>query len=200
MWAPDSKPWLALICMLDGPLSIYHECYASVSKRPWRLFCAAVKGLQKLRCSLRCSVSRLKCRQFSMCSCITKKWTFDAFSSFLTFFFSSFPLKLSTDFFKGKTVFNHWLPGICYSNITFQLVSEATFNKSTLVEYSGIQHEPKQHRTGEENYYAPFAPSLYACSPFCCGEGIDPTERIPHSSVWEQSWELLLPRSMGGGC
>ncbi|XP_030334579.1 receptor-type tyrosine-protein phosphatase O isoform X3 [Strigops habroptila] len=54
---------------------------------------------------------------------------------------------LYKDFFKGKTVFNHWLPGICYSNITFQLVSEATFNKSTLVEYSGIQHEPKQHRT-----------------------------------------------------
>lgn len=57
------------------------------------------------------------------------------------------------DFFKGKTVFNHWLPGICYSNITFQLVSEATFNKSTLVEYSGVRHEPKQHRTGEENVY-----------------------------------------------
>uniref|UniRef100_A0A8C8E5R5 Receptor-type tyrosine-protein phosphatase O n=1 Tax=Otus sunia TaxID=257818 RepID=A0A8C8E5R5_9STRI len=54
---------------------------------------------------------------------------------------------LYKDFFKGKTVFNHWLPGICYSNITFQLVSEATFNKSTLVEYSGVQHEPKQHRT-----------------------------------------------------
>ncbi|XP_060632628.2 receptor-type tyrosine-protein phosphatase O isoform X3 [Anolis sagrei] len=54
---------------------------------------------------------------------------------------------LYKDFFKGKTVFNHWLPGICYSNITFQLVSEATFNKSTLVEYSGIKHEPTQHRT-----------------------------------------------------
>ncbi|XP_019345084.1 receptor-type tyrosine-protein phosphatase O isoform X3 [Alligator mississippiensis] len=54
---------------------------------------------------------------------------------------------LYKDFFKGKTVFNHWLPGICYSNITFQLVSEATFNKSTLVEYSGVKHEPKQHRT-----------------------------------------------------
>ncbi|XP_013921037.1 PREDICTED: receptor-type tyrosine-protein phosphatase O, partial [Thamnophis sirtalis] len=54
---------------------------------------------------------------------------------------------LYKDFFKGKTVFNHWLPGICYSNITFQLVSEATFNKTTLVEYSGVKHEPKQHRT-----------------------------------------------------
>ncbi|OXB80485.1 UNVERIFIED_CONTAM: hypothetical protein H355_004318, partial [Colinus virginianus] len=59
---------------------------------------------------------------------------------------------LYKDFFKGKTVFNHWLPGICYSNITFQLVSEATFNKSTLVEYSGVRHEPKQHRT------APYPP------------------------------------------
>ncbi|XP_075459141.1 receptor-type tyrosine-protein phosphatase O isoform X3 [Ascaphus truei] len=54
---------------------------------------------------------------------------------------------LYKDFFKGKTVFNHWLPGTCYSNITFQLVSEASFNKSTLVEYSGIGHEPQQHRT-----------------------------------------------------
>ncbi|TKC41468.1 hypothetical protein EI555_014145, partial [Monodon monoceros] len=58
-----------------------------------------------------------------------------------------FRTMLYKDFFKGKTVFNHWLPGICYSNITFQLVSEATFNKSTLVEYSGVSHEPKQHRT-----------------------------------------------------
>ncbi|XP_056655273.1 receptor-type tyrosine-protein phosphatase O isoform X2 [Monodelphis domestica] len=63
-----------------------------------------------------------------------------------------FRTMLYKDFFKGKTVFNHWLPGICYSNITFQLVSEATFNKSTLVEYSGVSHEPKQHRT------APFPP------------------------------------------
>lgn len=58
---------------------------------------------------------------------------------------------LLPDFFKGKTVFNHWLPGMCYSNITFQLVSEATFNKSTLVEYSGVSHEPKQHRTGKSS-------------------------------------------------
>ncbi|XP_060240304.1 receptor-type tyrosine-protein phosphatase O isoform X3 [Meriones unguiculatus] len=63
-----------------------------------------------------------------------------------------FRTMLYKDFFKGKTVFNHWLPGICYSNITFQLVSEATFNKSTLVEYSGVNHEPKQHRT------APYPP------------------------------------------
>ncbi|EGW07524.1 Receptor-type tyrosine-protein phosphatase O [Cricetulus griseus] len=63
-----------------------------------------------------------------------------------------FRTMLYKDFFKGKTVFNHWLPGICYSNITFQLVSEATFNKSTLVEYSGVSHEPKHHRT------APYPP------------------------------------------
>lgn len=96
---------------------------------------------------------------------------------FPLFFLSSFLFKPWADFFKGKTVFNHWLPGICYSNITFQLVSEATFNKSTLVEYSGVQHEPKRHRTGEKNYYVPLAPSLYGCFPFCCGEGMDPTER-----------------------
>ncbi|XP_070610376.1 receptor-type tyrosine-protein phosphatase O isoform X1 [Erythrolamprus reginae] len=60
---------------------------------------------------------------------------------------SEYRTMLYKDFFKGKTVFNHWLPGICYSNITFQLVSEATFNKTTLVEYSGVKHEPKKHRT-----------------------------------------------------
>ncbi|XP_041111287.1 receptor-type tyrosine-protein phosphatase O-like [Polyodon spathula] len=54
---------------------------------------------------------------------------------------------LYKDFFRGKTVFKHWLPGMCYSNITFQLVSEATVNRSTLVRYSGVGHEPKQHRT-----------------------------------------------------
>ncbi|XP_033887953.2 receptor-type tyrosine-protein phosphatase O-like isoform X1 [Acipenser ruthenus] len=54
---------------------------------------------------------------------------------------------LYKDFFRGKTVFKHWLPGTCYSNITFQLVSEATVNRSTLVRYSGVGHKPKQHRT-----------------------------------------------------
>ncbi|XP_069484468.1 receptor-type tyrosine-protein phosphatase O isoform X2 [Ambystoma mexicanum] len=58
-----------------------------------------------------------------------------------------FRTMLYKDFSKGKRVFNHWLPGTCYSNITFQLVSEASFNKSTLVECSGIGHEPTQHRT-----------------------------------------------------
>ncbi|KAM4747518.1 receptor-type tyrosine-protein phosphatase O-like [Rhinophrynus dorsalis] len=60
---------------------------------------------------------------------------------------SNFRTMLYKDFFKGKTIFNHWLPGTCYSNITFQLVSEASFNKSTLVEYSGIGHVPQYHRT-----------------------------------------------------
>ncbi|XP_018107293.1 receptor-type tyrosine-protein phosphatase O isoform X2 [Xenopus laevis] len=54
---------------------------------------------------------------------------------------------LYKDFFKDKTVFNHWLPGTCYSNITLQLVSEASFNRSTLVEYSGVGHQPQSHRT-----------------------------------------------------
>ncbi|XP_048885612.1 receptor-type tyrosine-protein phosphatase O-like isoform X2 [Brienomyrus brachyistius] len=54
---------------------------------------------------------------------------------------------LYKDFFKGKTVFKHWLPGTCYSNITFQLVSEATSNKSTLVQHSLVLHQPGRHRT-----------------------------------------------------
>uniref|UniRef100_A0AAR2K418 Protein-tyrosine-phosphatase n=1 Tax=Pygocentrus nattereri TaxID=42514 RepID=A0AAR2K418_PYGNA len=54
---------------------------------------------------------------------------------------------LYKDFLKGKTVFKHWLPGTCYSNITFQLISEATVNKSTLVKKSEVTHEPRHHRT-----------------------------------------------------
>ncbi|XP_063073305.1 receptor-type tyrosine-protein phosphatase O [Engraulis encrasicolus] len=54
---------------------------------------------------------------------------------------------LYKDFSRGKTVFKHWLPGTCYSNITFQLISEATANKNTLVRRSDISHEPRQHRT-----------------------------------------------------
>ncbi|KAI4891777.1 hypothetical protein NFI96_017333 [Prochilodus magdalenae] len=54
---------------------------------------------------------------------------------------------LYKDFLKGKTVFKHWLPGTCYSNITFQLISEATVNKSTLVKKSEVSHEPHHHRT-----------------------------------------------------
>uniref|UniRef100_A0A8C9VCQ8 protein-tyrosine-phosphatase n=1 Tax=Scleropages formosus TaxID=113540 RepID=A0A8C9VCQ8_SCLFO len=54
---------------------------------------------------------------------------------------------LYKDFSKGKTVFKHWLPGVCYSNVTFQLLSEASFNGSTLARRSGITHEPAQHRT-----------------------------------------------------
>ncbi|XP_018430842.1 PREDICTED: receptor-type tyrosine-protein phosphatase O [Nanorana parkeri] len=44
------------------------------------------------------------------------------------------------------------MPGICYSNITFQLVSETSFNETTLVRSSGIGHQPQQHRT------APYPP------------------------------------------
>lgn len=108
----------------------------------------------------------------------------------------SFLFKPSADFFKGKTVFNHWLPGICYSNITFQLVSEATFNKSTLVEYSGVRHESKQHRTGKEDNCVPFVPYLYVCFPFCHGRRL-----TAHGggAVWHQLWDLLLARNMGGG-
>ncbi|XP_062860865.1 receptor-type tyrosine-protein phosphatase O isoform X2 [Trichomycterus rosablanca] len=54
---------------------------------------------------------------------------------------------LYKDFLKGKTVFKHWLPGTCYSNITFQLISEATVNRSTLVQKSEVIHELRHHRT-----------------------------------------------------
>ncbi|KAJ7987922.1 hypothetical protein DPEC_G00318270 [Dallia pectoralis] len=54
---------------------------------------------------------------------------------------------LYKDFYKGKTVFKHWLPGTCYSNISFQLISEAFVNRTTLVQRSDLTHEPRQHRT-----------------------------------------------------
>ncbi|XP_042592021.1 receptor-type tyrosine-protein phosphatase O-like [Cyprinus carpio] len=54
---------------------------------------------------------------------------------------------LYKDFLKGKTVFKHWLSGTCYTNISFQLVSEATVNRSTLVSRSEVTHEPLRHRT-----------------------------------------------------
>lgn len=54
---------------------------------------------------------------------------------------------LYKDFYRGKTVFKHWLPGTCYSNITFGLISEATVNRSTLVRRSEVTHEPRHHRT-----------------------------------------------------
>uniref|UniRef100_A0A667YZY7 Protein tyrosine phosphatase receptor type O n=1 Tax=Myripristis murdjan TaxID=586833 RepID=A0A667YZY7_9TELE len=54
---------------------------------------------------------------------------------------------LYKDFYKGKTVFKHWLPGTCYRNITFQLISEASVNKTTLVRHSDVTHKPLQHRT-----------------------------------------------------
>ncbi|XP_034434760.1 receptor-type tyrosine-protein phosphatase O isoform X3 [Hippoglossus hippoglossus] len=54
---------------------------------------------------------------------------------------------LYKDFYKGKTVFKHWLPGVCYRNITFQLISEATVNQTALVSHSDITHSPLHHRT-----------------------------------------------------
>ncbi|XP_038145065.1 receptor-type tyrosine-protein phosphatase O isoform X3 [Cyprinodon tularosa] len=54
---------------------------------------------------------------------------------------------LYKDFYKGKTVFKHWLPGMCYRNITFQLISEATVFQTALVTHSDITHTPLHHRT-----------------------------------------------------
>uniref|UniRef100_A0A3Q1ET59 protein-tyrosine-phosphatase n=1 Tax=Acanthochromis polyacanthus TaxID=80966 RepID=A0A3Q1ET59_9TELE len=54
---------------------------------------------------------------------------------------------LYKDFYRGKTVFKHWLPGVCYRNITFQLISEATVYQTPLVAHSDITHTPLHHRT-----------------------------------------------------
>ncbi|XP_072233557.1 receptor-type tyrosine-protein phosphatase O isoform X2 [Leuresthes tenuis] len=54
---------------------------------------------------------------------------------------------LYKDFYKGKTVFKHWLPGVCYRNITFQLISEATVYQTPLVTHSDITHTSLHHRT-----------------------------------------------------
>ncbi|CAL8234601.1 unnamed protein product, partial [Boreogadus saida] len=54
---------------------------------------------------------------------------------------------LYKDFYGGKTVFTHWLPGLCYRNVTFQLISEATVNRTAMVRRSGVTHRPLQHRT-----------------------------------------------------
>ncbi|GCC33290.1 hypothetical protein chiPu_0011759 [Chiloscyllium punctatum] len=66
---------------------------------------------------------------------------------------SYYRTSLHKDFLKGKLIFNTWLPGTCYSNITFQLVAEANVNRVPLMEYSAVGHEPKHHRT------APYPPS-----------------------------------------
>ncbi|XP_056443568.1 receptor-type tyrosine-protein phosphatase O-like [Gadus chalcogrammus] len=54
---------------------------------------------------------------------------------------------LYKDFYRGKTVFKHWLPGLCYRNVTFQLISEATINRTAVVRHSGVTHRALQHRT-----------------------------------------------------
>uniref|UniRef100_A0A3B5M748 Protein tyrosine phosphatase receptor type O n=1 Tax=Xiphophorus couchianus TaxID=32473 RepID=A0A3B5M748_9TELE len=54
---------------------------------------------------------------------------------------------LYKDFYKGKTVFKHWLPGVCYRNITFQLISEATALQTALTSHSDVSHRPLHHRT-----------------------------------------------------
>ncbi|XP_043964289.1 receptor-type tyrosine-protein phosphatase O isoform X1 [Gambusia affinis] len=54
---------------------------------------------------------------------------------------------LYKDFYKGKTVFKHWLPGVCYRDITFQLISEATALQTALTSHSDVTHSPLHHRT-----------------------------------------------------
>ncbi|XP_030071123.1 receptor-type tyrosine-protein phosphatase O isoform X2 [Microcaecilia unicolor] len=47
----------------------------------------------------------------------------------------------------GVMVLKHWMPGVCYSNITVQLLSQTSFNRTSLVQSSGVQHDPRYHRT-----------------------------------------------------
>ncbi|XP_060885220.1 receptor-type tyrosine-protein phosphatase O isoform X3 [Labrus mixtus] len=54
---------------------------------------------------------------------------------------------LYKDFYRGKTVFKHWLPGVCYRNVTFQLISEVTVYQTALITHSDITHTPVHHRT-----------------------------------------------------
>ncbi|XP_056877816.1 receptor-type tyrosine-protein phosphatase O isoform X3 [Takifugu flavidus] len=54
---------------------------------------------------------------------------------------------LYKDFYQGRTVFKHWLPGVCYRDITFQLVSEARVFRNSLVAHSDVTHKPLNHRT-----------------------------------------------------
>ncbi|KAK5896357.1 hypothetical protein CgunFtcFv8_009967 [Champsocephalus gunnari] len=49
---------------------------------------------------------------------------------------------LYKDFHKGKTVFRHWLPGVCYRNITFMLISEATISQHALLSHSDCRSPP----------------------------------------------------------
>ncbi|KAM9771866.1 LOW QUALITY PROTEIN: receptor-type tyrosine-protein phosphatase O [Syngnathus typhle] len=51
---------------------------------------------------------------------------------------------LYKDFYEGKTVFKHWLPGVCYRNVTFQLISEASAYQTA---QSDVTHVPVHHRT-----------------------------------------------------
>ncbi|XP_061617696.1 receptor-type tyrosine-protein phosphatase O isoform X5 [Phyllopteryx taeniolatus] len=53
---------------------------------------------------------------------------------------------LYKDFYKGKTVFKHWLPGMCYRNITFQPISEASAYQMAMRRQSDITHMPVHHR------------------------------------------------------
>lgn len=63
------------------------------------------------------------------------------------------------DFHQGKTVFKHWLPGVCYRNITFQLVSEARLFQKALVTHSDVTHTPLNHRTGQSQTHRKLARS-----------------------------------------
>lgn len=49
-------------------------------------------------------------------------------------------------------MFKHWLPGVCYRDITFQLVAEARAFQNSLVAHSEVTHKPLSHRTGQRRH------------------------------------------------
>ncbi|KAK2882794.1 receptor-type tyrosine-protein phosphatase O isoform X1 [Channa argus] len=79
---------------------------------------------------------------------------------------------LYKDFYRGKTVFKHWLPGVCYRNITFQLISEATVFQTVLVSKSDITHTPVHHRT------VPYPPLNISHKVIHLNQGADPDETL----------------------
>lgn len=94
---------------------------------------------------------------------------------------------LYKDFYRGKTVFRHWLPGVCYRNITFQLISEATVNQSTLITHSDITHSSLHHRT------VPFPPLNISRKIVHLSQGALPS-LTPKSALSEDSSQQIRRR------
>lgn len=93
---------------------------------------------------------------------------------------------LYRDFHRGRTVFKHWLPGVCYQNITFQLISEATVSQSAMTSHSEVTHTPLSHRT------VPFPPLNVSHKIIQLGQGAGPAEERGGASSRRQTREVPL--------